>query len=406
MSLAGLPLAGLRDRYRADIFDRYLPFMERHVVDNAFGGFMCAVLPDGTPVSTEKRSGYEGRGIWVYSFLYNNIAREDIYLETAKRSVDFLLKNKPRGASMWNASFSREGKPIAKPPASVNSDLYIADGLQEFAKASGDSSFYDLAREVLMKCLAVYDRDDYGRGIGQAYLGKTVSETPGVRILDDWMLFLWTATQMLKQKSDTDLLMVVSHCLETITYNFFNPETGLIHEMLMRDYSRYKNGLEQIVNVGNSIQTLWHVLAAAERINNRDQFSTAAERLKRHLEVSWDYVYGGLYNLCMNLDGNDWRLQKAHYTQAEALVGLLKIIDRTGETWACDWFGKIMEYERRTFHLENRGYSLWMTSTDRKGTFAFEKQTRIENFHQPRHLMLNLLTLEGLIERNGVPQAL
>ena len=32
--LAGYPLAELRDRYHRDLFDDYLPFVDRHVIDH------------------------------------------------------------------------------------------------------------------------------------------------------------------------------------------------------------------------------------------------------------------------------------------------------------------------------------------------------------------------------------
>lgn len=401
--IAGMPLAALREEYRADLFDRFLPFMERHVVDARYGGFMCSTLPDGTNVSTVKRAGYEGRGIWVYSFLYNNLAREQRYLDTAKRSVDFLLRHKPRGLEMWPQSFTREGEPESPPGASINADLYIADGLQEFAKASGDSSFLDLAREVLMKCLVVYESEAYGVSAGRAYMGKDAPDTPGIRIMDDWMLFLWTATQMLGQRTDMDLLMIVTQCLDTILHRFYHDSTGLVYEFMNHDYTRPVNALGQVLNTGNSVQAVWNVMAAAERIDNRDQFDWAAQRLMRLIEVAWDDVYGGMFNLCRDVDANVWSLAKAHYVQFEPLVGLMKIIGHTGDDRALDWFGRLYRYQREHFFLEKHGYPVWMSAADRKAAFVFERSARIENFHHPRYLMLNLLALDRLIERDGVP---
>jgi len=404
--LAGMSLGELRERYRSDLFDVFLPFMERHVIDHEFGGFMCNTRPDGTNVATEKRAVYEGRGIWVYSYLYNNIAREQKYLDVAERSVRLLLRNKPRGAVMWPSAFTKEGEPSRPPSSSVNADLYIADGLQEFAKATGDDTWWDEAKDILIKCLSVYDRADYGPNAGRMYLGKNAPPTPGIRIMDDWMLFLWTATQMLKQRSDMDLLMIVTQCLDTIMNRFYNPATGLVHEILNHDYTRPRNDYAQIVSFGNDFQALWHVMAAAERIDNHDQFDTAAERLRRHIEVAWDDVYDGVLNLLVHVDDNVWRLAKAHYVQVEPLVGLLMVIEQTGDEWAREWFGRIYAYERGKFHLNGYGYPIWMNSADRKAIFRFEKCTRIGNFHQPRHLMLNLTRLDRLIERGGRPARL
>ena len=76
-------------------FPGYLPFHERFVNDKQFGGFLCSVRPTGELVSDEKRVWFEGRGIWVYSFLYNHLAREQKYLDTAAASVRLLARSKP-----------------------------------------------------------------------------------------------------------------------------------------------------------------------------------------------------------------------------------------------------------------------------------------------------------------------
>src|SRR4051794_30357444 len=67
-----LDLPRMRDQYRKDLFEDYLPFHERFVNDKKFGGFLCSVRPNGELVSEEKRVWFEGRGVWVYSFLYNH----------------------------------------------------------------------------------------------------------------------------------------------------------------------------------------------------------------------------------------------------------------------------------------------------------------------------------------------
>ena len=86
---SGLNLSQLRDQYRRDLFTDFLPFMESHVIDHEHGGFMCNTDHMGTRANENKNSWFEGRGTWVYSFLYNNLAREQKYLDVARRSVEF-----------------------------------------------------------------------------------------------------------------------------------------------------------------------------------------------------------------------------------------------------------------------------------------------------------------------------
>ena len=71
--------------------------MEKFVIDDKYGGFRCNVDHHGKQVNQNKLSWFEGRGIWVYSFLYNNLAREQKYLNFAHRSLEFILKIRPEG---------------------------------------------------------------------------------------------------------------------------------------------------------------------------------------------------------------------------------------------------------------------------------------------------------------------
>jgi N-acylglucosamine 2-epimerase len=59
-------------------------------------------------------------------------------------------------------------------------------------------------------------------------------------------------------------------------------------------------------------------------------------------------------------------------------------------------------YVHAEWPLSKHGYSLWDNGTDRKVTYV-EHYNRVENYHHPRHLMLNLLALDRMIGRQGQP---
>ena len=63
-------------------------------------------------------------------------------------------------------------------------------------------------------------------------------------------------------------------------------------------------------------------------------------------------------------------------------------------------FAKMFEYIQDKYPLKQYGYPLWILSADRKVTFQ-KKGGRVGNFHHPRHLMLNLLSLDRLIAQKG-----
>ena len=135
--VGGIPLKQLREQTESELFKRFLPHMEKFVIDNEYGGFMCDVEIDTCEHrSTDKTAWFEGRGIWVYSFLYNNFGQDSKYLKIASKSKDFILKQQPQGNKFWANTFSREGIPYSF-PGDIYGNLFIAEGLIEYSKASG-----------------------------------------------------------------------------------------------------------------------------------------------------------------------------------------------------------------------------------------------------------------------------
>ncbi len=137
LTIAGRTIEELREQCRYDLFDDFLPFVERFVVDRDHGGFMTAVARDGSRVSTDKTLADTAHGLWIYSFLVRNIDRSDKYTEIARKALTFLRRDKPVGDLLWPERFSRDGRAKAKPDPPGLGDLAAANALQEFARAAG-----------------------------------------------------------------------------------------------------------------------------------------------------------------------------------------------------------------------------------------------------------------------------
>jgi len=401
--LAGATLLQLRDQYKSDLFKDFLPFMEKHVIDEQYGGFMCNADHNGKPVNQNKLSWFEGRGIWVYSFLYNNLAREEKYLNVARRSLEFILKIRPAGDELWPKELTREGGALTSADGEIYGDLFIAEGMAEFAKATGERSHWDMARELVLKCERLYDRDNYRPTIGQTYLGPKAPPFPGARIQGVWMVLIRVVTQMLEMRADAELERVARRSVDAITKHHYNPEFQLINELLNHDLSRPQNEYAQLVYTGHCIENLWMMMAEALRLRDDKLFESLAGWFRRHAEVAWDDVYGGVFRNLQNVDQNIWLLDKVLWAQEEVLIGSMMIIERTGAPWAIAMFDRMYRYVRDNYPLKSRGSALWMYASDRRVTFeAFSQMPkRVENYHHPRHLMLNLLSLERMIKRRA-----
>ena len=97
------------------------------------------------------------------------------------------------------------------------------------------------------------------------------------------------------------------------------------------------------------------------------------------------------------MNENIWKVDKALWAQEEVLIGSLFVMEHTGAQWAKDMFEKTWDYVIDKYPLKQYGFPMWILYADRK--VAFERHTEsVGNFHHPRHLMLNILSLERMIE--------
>src|SRR3974390_1259329 len=185
--LAGMNLTQLRRRYQDELFGSLLPFWDRHGIDHQYGGVMHSLDYDGTVVSANKLSWFQGRAIWVYSFLYNHFEKNPAYLEIARKAKDFLLTNAPQPDGWWAEEFTREGKVIRPFSGDLYGMYFAAEGWQEYAWAARDERARDLAFELMRRLHRRIEEPDFL---------CMDTNTPGQRTQGLWMVNLNTARQM------------------------------------------------------------------------------------------------------------------------------------------------------------------------------------------------------------------
>jgi N-acylglucosamine 2-epimerase len=407
IELAGMSLQNLRERYRAELFETYLPFWERYGIDQRYGGFMCALDHDGTLVNENKFHWFQGRGLWVYSFLYNHFGKEPRHLEIAKRTKEFMLAHFPQKDGWWAELVSRDGK-VLKPFSGDLFGMYFgAEGLQEYAYAAGDDEARDMACALLKKLFAHTNEPS----TPDPETGRVGFRSQGV-----WMVTLRTATQILKKWSDPQIASMADQCVDAVTQKHYNPGTGLHTETLSFDLSRPKEEATKTI-LGHSVETLWMVMDEALRRNDQALYDLCVERVRHHLDVGWDHVFGGLADsVNVNQGCYQWPLDrpvgtdfefrevgeykwiKSSWSFDEVLIATLNVIEHRGSEWAVRYFNLAQDSFDRKMSLKPHGFPLFMVFADRQMTFQ-PHAVRQENYHRPRQYMLNFLALSRMAKQ-------
>ena len=402
--LAGRSLHQLRDDYRAELFDRALPFWDRHGIDHERGGFMCALDYDGAAVHTDKFHWYQGRGIWVYSFLHNHFGEDGRFLEIAEKARDFWLRFGRREDGWWSERLSRTGEVVQPFRGDVYSAFTTAEGLQEYAWAAGDDESRRLAFVLVKSAYRRVTRDDYH---------DMYAPQPGWRVQGIWIYLLNCCTQMLARWNDDELAGIADECVSAIMDRHYNPDIGLNNEFLNHDFSRPPSEANKCL-VGHSIQALWHVIDEALRRGDDGLYALAARRIRRHLDVGWDHVYGGLCEwVNVNEFDHQWGPQrlgdqtidlkltgeynyvKSFWAINETLIATLQVFEQSGCDWSARYFSLAQDAADHTFSRASLGQASYVLATDRKREFV-PRSVRQDNYHPLRRLMRNLLVLRRL----------
>ncbi len=403
--IAGMTPEELRNDYRERILNQYLPFWEKGGYDEELGGFMCELYDDGSVVNDEKYIWYQGRGIWVYSFLFNNFGKDRRYLEIAEKSREFLVNKMYIGKGQWHESVNREGTPVVSTVSQgsgkdIYGALFSAAGLIELYKASRNKDDLEISLDSIRESVKIYDNPYYD--------GITVpgTDSRGLRTLGHSFMIVWPLTNLLSFYEDQDLEALLNEHVNHIINDFWNSEYGINNENLFHDYSRLP-GHETVMYSGHYLETLWMVLLEALRKKDSQLFHIIKTRVRRLIEMTWDYVFEGMgtedYYVFRKEDkcqGPELDL-KVMWAHTELLVATMTIFEHTGEVWAKEWYERGREYCLK--HMADTGTGVWRQAVDR---FGKDKQRpgisiyRKDNFHQIRYQMMNLLSVERMI-RNG-----
>jgi N-acylglucosamine 2-epimerase len=389
-------LSGLEEFLPTHLLKHVMPFYLAHSIDAACGGFTNCLDNDGNLVSTDKYLWSQGRGLWTFSAIYNRITADTTYLKIAEQANDFLSKFGRDIHGRWAYHVSREGN-ILEGPISIYADLFVAYGLTEFYRATKNIPALNLAWKTIRKSWQRIQEPDFNDTA--PYKVEKNHQAFGVA-----MIFLDTVQELFRSVDDPELETMMSWSVEQMLRRHYQPEYGLIFEIVEKSGKIIDSTEGRIANPGHTIEGMWFLMHYARRTGRKDLIKQACEITCVAVERGWDAQFGGIY-LAIDADtGKPTSAiprsdRKPWWIHCEALYTLLLAYELTGEHWTMEWFWKIFDWSMR-HHVCPSGD--WYQSVDRTGKpdSSVVALPVKDPYHLPRSL---ILCIQSLHRQKGAP---
>ena len=381
----------LANLYRDELLDNIIPFWLEKSQDTEFGGYFTCLDRFGNVFDTDKFIWLQGREIWLFSMLYNNLEKNQEWLQCAKQGGEFLKKSGHDGNFNWYFSLTREGKPIIE-PCNIFSYTFAAMAFSQLNKATGDPEYADIASKTFDNILSRMDNPK----------GKWSKIYPGTRNLKNFALpmILCNLSLEIEHLIEKDFLQrTIASCIHEVMDLFYRPELGLVVENITSDNKLSDSFEGRLINPGHAIEAMWFIMDLGSRLRNQELIEKAARIAVQMVEYGWDKRYGGIFYF-LDMKGHpaqqlEWD-QKLWWVHIETLVSMAKGYQLTGSKECLKWFEIIHEYT--WVHFRDKEYPEWYGYLNRQGEVLLPlKGGKWKGcFHVPRGLYQCWKTLEQI----------
>lgn len=347
--------------YKNGLLNDTVPFWTKYGFDPEYGGFLTFLDRDGSVYGTDKPIWLQGRIVWLFSRLYNEVEQRPEWLELAKNGLDFLLKHAFDDDGRMFFLVTQDGKPLRK-RRYVFSEVFGVMGMAEYARATGDE-------EIRQRAMDLFDLMLKYHTTPGLLPPKQIPETRPMKSHAMPMILLNTVN-VLKQVDDRPVYKeVTDRSIYEVMNHFVKPELKALLENVGPDGEVIDSPEGRVLLPGHAIETAWFIMEEARQRKDRGLLDSALQILDWSLEWGWDKEFGGIIYYA-DLEGKpcpqyEWDL-KLWWPHTEALYALLLAYHLTGDNKWMEWYDKVHDY---TFsHFPDPEYGEWFGYFHRDGT--------------------------------------
>lgn len=352
----------ISSRYKRELLENCLPFWLEHSQDKECGGYFSCLNRDGSVYDTDKFIWLQGREVWMFAMLYNNVEKNQQWLDCAIQGAEFLKKY--GHDENWDFYFSldRKGNPLVQ-PYNIFSNTFACMAFAQLAKATGNDEYALIARRIFGRIL---ERRSNPKG-------QWCKAYPGTRPMKDFALPMIICNMALEIEDileDKSVLeQTIDTCLHEVFDVFYQPELGCMLENVSSVDGAPVDCFEgREINPGHDLEALWFMMNLGLRRSDKALIEKCVEIALRVIERGWDKEFGGIYYF---LDAKGVPQQKLEWDQKlwwvhiESAIAMLKGYQLTGNEKCLEWFLKLDAYLWDNF--KDKEYPEWFGYLNRRG---------------------------------------
>lgn len=369
--------------------DRVMDFWLTNSHDQDHGGFFICLGRDGKVYDETKYCWLQGRQVWMYSKLYNNVPKyhTDTVLNAAKAGGEFLMKyvKNPETNKCFFA-VTRSGDPV-KIQRTIFSECFYMVAMAELARATGDDKYKKEA-------VAMMDQLQHWVMVDDTALGRPrLSGSPPVNSLAVAMIFIILVEEL--ASDDAGLREKYAPLEEWSlkqTLQHIQRDGKVVLEVVGTDGEELPGSQGRLMNPGHAIETGWFLLQYAKKHNRPDLYDTAITTfITTPFLTGWDQKDGGIFYF-LDADGLspiqlEWNM-KLWWPHNEALIAFLMAYRETREQKYLDHFQQVWDYTIK--HFVDSDHGEWYGYLNQAGEVSqdFKGGPFKGCFHVPRCLLM------------------
>lgn len=348
------------NQYKNELLNNVLPFWQNYSKDTENGGYFTCLTREGKVFDTDKFVWLQGRQVWLFSMLYNQLEKKPEWLAFAQHGADFLKKYGRNEDGTWFFSLTNSGKPLVK-PYNIFSDCFATQAFGQLYKAMGNDEYADIARTTFYSILE-------RRNNPKRHWSKAVEGTRPLKNFALPMILSNLALEIEHLLPKAKVEQLIDECIHEVMDIFYDKKSGLILENVTPEGCFSDSFEGRLLNPGHAIEAMWFIMDLGERRGDTKLIEAAKNIVLHTIEYAWDKKHGGILYF-MDILGNppqqlEWD-QKLWWVHIETLIALLKGYLHTGDKKCWDWFEKLHEW---TFsHYPDSEFGEWFGYLNRAG---------------------------------------